>query len=142
MDAGTELLRSMLDALRATSAVTDLVEDRISDRPQGRLGTPAAVYPYISVGPTTSIPDDFDCLDGEEITLQLDVWTSGDDVAFASVQCREISDIIKRRLHNADLVLAENALVTLTWATTRILDDPNPAIRHGAVQFTATVETP
>jgi hypothetical protein len=142
MDAATELLRAMLDALRATASVNDVLEGRIFDRQPGRNGSPVAAYPHLSLGPTTSLPDDFDCLDGEEITIQLDVWTSGDNSAFASTQCREISDAIKRRLHNAELPLTVNALVTLTWAGTRILDDPNPAIRHGAVQFTATVETP
>lgn len=142
MDASTELLRSMLDALRSTPAVNDVLQGRIFDRQPGRSAAPIAAYPHLSVGPSTSIPDDFDCLDGEEITLQLDIWTSGDDVAFASSQCREIANNIKRRLHNAELALTINALVTLTWSLTRIIDDPNPAIRHGAIQFTATVETP
>lgn len=142
MDAGTELLRAMLDDLRATPAVNDVVQGRIFDRPPGRAGKPSAGYPAISLGPSTSIPDDVDCIDGEEITVQFDVWTTGDDVAFASGQCREIANAIKRRLHNADLTLTVNALVTLTWSLTRIIDDPNPAIRHGVVQFTATIETP
>ena len=142
MDASRELLTAMLNALRADTAVTAKVGQRIVDRPQGRNGKPAAAYPYISVGPSTAVPDDAACITSEELTLQLDVWTSGDDNAFASSECRDIAAAVKRRLHNADFTLSENALVTLTWELTRILDDPNPAIRHGAVQFTAIVETP
>jgi hypothetical protein len=142
MDASVELIRSMLDRLRADATVTQMVGDRIVDRPSGRVGSPTGGFPYISVGPTSSIPADFDCMDGEELTVQLDIWTTGDNGAFASVDCRTITNAVKRSLHNADLALADNALVTLTWELTRILDDPNPAIRHGAIQFTAIVETP
>lgn len=142
MDASRELLTAMLNALRSEPAVTSLVGNRIVDRPQGRDGKPAAGYPYISVGPSTGLPADADCIVAEELSLQLDVWTWGADSSFASSQCRELASAIKRVLHEAEFDLTDNALVTLTWELTRILDDPNPAIRHGAVQFTAIVETP
>lgn len=143
MDASLELLTAALNTLRATGAVTALVGQHIYDRvPEKQDGTPNVPYPYISVGPSSSIPDDFDCVDGEEITVQLDVWTSGDNEAYGSAQCRQISGAVKRALHDAELPLTVNALVTLQWETTRIVDDPNPAISHGVLTFTATVETP
>lgn len=139
MDASYELIRAMMDRLRATAAVTNIVGQRIYDRvPEGV----AVDFPYASLGPSVAIPDDFDCRDGEEITVQFDAWSSGAGEAFGTVEVRKLSDAIKRALHNAELSLTENALVTLTWEMTRIMDDPNPAINHGVIQFTATVETP
>lgn len=143
MDASYELILAAINRLRATTAVTTLVGTRIYDRvPEDQSGAPAVAFPYISIGPSTSIPDDFDCMDGEEVTIQFDVWTSGSGEAFGSVQCRKISGAIKRALHDADLTLTTNALVSFQHELTRILRDPNPAITHGVIQFTGTVETP
>ena len=143
MDASYELILAVINRLRATAAVTAFVSTRIYDRvPEDQSGTPNVAFPYVSLGPSSSIPDDYDCLDGEELTLQLDVWTSGSGEAYGSVQCRKICSAIKRALHDVDLTLTTNALVAIQWELTRILDDPNPAITHGAIQFTATVETP
>jgi hypothetical protein len=138
MDASVELIRAMMDTLKTSATVTALVGQRVWDRVPDR----DVVYPYISLGPTSSIPDDFDCRYGEEISVQFDVWSSGHGEAHASVECRKIADAVKRALHEAELSLSENALVTLNWDLTRILDDPDPAINHGVLQFTATVETP
>lgn len=144
MDASVELVRAMFDRLRADSALMALLGGaaKIVDRQRDRDGKPTAAYPYLSLGPSTSIPADFDCLVGEELTIQLDVWSTGSEGAHGSVECRNISSAVKRALHEQELPLTDNALVTLTWELTRILDDPNPAIRHGAIQFTAIVETP
>lgn len=143
MDASFELIGAMMTQLKAATSVTALVGQRIYDRvPELQDGTPNVAYPYISVGPTSSIPADFDCIDGEDVTIQFDIWSSGPGEAFSSVECRKICSAVKRALHDAELVLSENALVTLQWELTRTMRDPNPAICHGAVQFTATVETP
>ena len=143
MDAGYELILAAINRLRATAAVTDFVGTRLYDRvPEDQSGAPAVAFPYISLGPSTSVPDDYDCMDGEEISVQFDVWTSGSGEAYGSVQCRKISSAVKRALHDAELTLSTNALVSLQHEVTRIMDDPNPAITHGVVTFTATVETP
>lgn len=143
MDASLELLTAALNALRASASVTEYVGQGIFDRvPERQDGTANVSFPYISVGPSSAIPDDIDCVDAEEITFQLDVWTSGSDDAFGSTQCRKISGAVKRALHDVELPLTVNALVTLQLETMRIVDDPNPAISHGVLTFTATVETP
>lgn len=143
MDASAELIKAMFDRLKATSAVTVLVGQRIYDRPPEKTtAQPEIPFPYITLGPDTSIPDDFDCLNGEELTVQFDIWSSGTGEAFGTMQCRKICDGVKRALHNVDLNLPTNALVSLSFEMRRIIDDPNPAINHGVVQFTAIVETP
>lgn len=139
MDASVELIKAVFDRLKATSAVTTFVAQRIYDRVPDAQEVP---FPYVSLGPSSAIPDDFDCLYGEEVTIQLDVWSSGSGEAYGTVQCRKICGAIKKALHDVDLSLNTNALVTLQHEITRIIDDPNPAINHGVIQFTATVETP
>lgn len=143
MDASLELMRAVMDALRGDATVIGFVGERIYDRvPEKQDGTPDVPFPYISMGPTSSVPADFDCLKGEDVTLQVDVWSSGGGEAWASAQCRKIAGAVKRALHDVDLTLAENALVTLQMDLMRILDDPNPTIHHGVLQFTGTIETP
>ncbi|MGV3649843.1 MAG: DUF3168 domain-containing protein [Devosia sp.] len=143
-DASLELCTAMLAALQAASAVTDLVGSRIYDRAPDRqsAATENVPFPYISLGPTTAVPDDIDCMDGEEITVQLDIWSSGAGAAWGSAECRKIAGALKRALHGVELTLADNAVVSVAWELTRILDDPDPTIKHGVVQFTAIVETP
>jgi hypothetical protein len=139
MDAGLEFINAVFDRLRSTAAVTALVRQFYDVPPTDQsTGAALAAHPYVSNGPTTSIPDDYDCISGEEVTLQLDVWS----LSTSTAEVRAICSAIKRTLHDAELTLTTNALVTLQWELTRILDDPNPAIRHGAIQFTATIETP
>jgi len=144
MDASLELLMAAVARLRSTPAIVAYVGPRIYDRvPQKADGTWIAQFPFISIGPTTVMPDDFDCVPSEEITIQFDVWstaTSGEGAD--SVMPRKIANLVKRALHNVDLTLTSNALVTLQHVMTRSVGDPNPAIYHYAVQFTATVETP
>jgi hypothetical protein len=143
MDASVELIKAMFDRLKADSAVTALVGTHIYDRvPEEQDGTVNVPFPYVSMGSSSAIPDDFDCVKGEEITVQFDVWSSGSGEAFGTVQVRKICGAIKAALHDVDLSLPTTALVTLQWETTRIIDDPNPAINHGVIQFTATVEIP
>lgn len=139
MDASLELINAVFDRLRATASVTSLVQQFYDEPPADQTPSQRLQYPYVSNGPTSIIPDDFDCIDGEEITIQIDVWSH----SASSEECRKICSAIKRALHNVDdLTLTENALVTLQHELTRILDDRNPSIRHGVIQFTATIETP
>jgi len=138
-----ELIKACLDRMKADATLTTLLGpgDRIFDRvPQTKDGKPKVPSPYISVGPTTSIPDDYDCQDGEEITVQFDAWSWGHGEAYGSAEVRKIAAAMKRSLHGAEITLAENALVTLQHELTRILRDPDGFTNHAAVQFTALVE--
>ena len=138
-----ELIKACLDRLRADATLVSLLGpgDQIFDRvPETKDGKTKVRSPYISLGPTTSIPDDYDCRDGEEITFQLDAWSWGHDIAYSSAEVRRIAAAMKRSLHNAEIVLTDNALVTLTHELTRILRDPDGVTNHAAVQFVAVVE--
>lgn len=138
-----ELIRAVLDALRADAGMIELVGSAIFDRaPEQQQGQPPVPTDYVTVGPTTSIPADFDCLSGQEITFQLDGWSSGNGDAYGSARVRKIAAAMIRRLHQAELVLADNALVSLELSLSRTLRDSDGVTNHASVQFTAIVETP
>ena len=140
-DASFELIKAMMDTLKASLPVTAFVGNRIFDRvPEKQNGTPNVPFPYISLGPDTMIPETFGCFEAEEITIQWDIWSSGNGEAYGTAQCRKICDAVKRALHNVELSLPSHGLVSLSLELRRILDDPNPAINHGVMQFTGQVD--
>lgn len=142
-DATLELARACLEALRADAVIVSYVADRVFDRvPEKQDGTPNVAPPYISLGPTLADEASAECVDGLEVALQFDVWSWGDGEAYASAQCREIAGRVRKVLNHADLVLAENPLVTLDHRFTQILRDGDGVTNHGVVQFLGIVETP
>lgn len=146
MEPSYELQLVALGALRASAALTAIVGAKIYDRVPERLAAgvhvPDVTSPYISFGPVSMLPDDADCIDGEEITFQIDVWSWGSGVAYGSVQARQIAGLVKKVLHKADLTLNTNALVSIRHELTRILRESDGITNHAAIQFTAVVEIP
>lgn len=145
MEPSYDLQLAALNKLRAVAALTAIVGNKIYDRVPEKLAggalVPDVTSPYISFGPVTSAPDDADCIDGEEITFQIDVWSWGAGLAYGSVQARQIAGLVKKALHKADLDLSTNALVSIRHEMTRILRESDGVTNHAAIQFTATVET-
>ncbi|WP_196258569.1 DUF3168 domain-containing protein [Pelagibacterium limicola] len=132
-----DLIFAARAALLADPLVAGLIGERFYDPPpQGD----EAEMPYISLGPTFGIPEDAECIPGQEITFQLDIWSAGADQAHSSVECRKICRAVKNVLHNAELALTTNALVTLEMTLQRVFRDPDGITNHGVMQFTALVE--
>ena len=146
MEPTYDLQLAALNKLRGTMDLTAIVGtkiyDRVPEKTSGGVLVPDVASPYISFGPVTVISDDVDCVDGVEITFQIDAWSWGAGLAYGSVQVRQIAGIVRKALHKADLALADNALVSITHELTRILRDPDGVTNHAAIQFTALVETP
>jgi hypothetical protein len=146
MEATYELQLAALNRLRASAELVAMVGTKIYDRVPEKLSAgvllPDVASPYISFGPVTSIPDDADCIDGEEITFQIDVWSWGAGLAYGSVQARQIAGLVKKALHKADLALATNALVSIRHELTRILRESDGVTNHAVIQFAALLETP
>lgn len=145
MEPTYDLQLAALNKLRATAALSALVGqkiyDRVPEKKAGGVNVPDVTSPYVSFGPVTAITDDADCVDGLEITFQIDAWSWGSGDAYSSVEVRKIIGEIRKALHNAELTLTTNALVTLTHELTRILRDSDGITNHGVIQFTALVET-
>lgn len=139
MAADFDLIFAVRQRLLADPAVAGFIGTRFYDPPP--QASASVTFPYISLGPTTVLPDDYDCVDGESIGLQLDIWTRGSGEANSSVQCRRICSAVRGALHNAEFTLAgTSALATLEHSLTRVLRDPDGETNHGVVQFDAVVE--
>ena len=134
MSPARELWKVVRDALLGAgilSLVTD-VYDKVPPSPWGRKNA------YISRGPSYWNDDGADCIDGLEITLQIDVWSKINN----SWAVDEVVEAVRKALHEQELPFVDNALVELRVELCRITDDPNPLVTHGTVQVVALVEIP
>lgn len=93
-------------------------------------------FPYLSVGPGDSLEVDHDCIDAEEITVQVDVWSRAQGYPESLV----IAAQVRQSLHRFNTNLPTNALVSLLHRITRRMRDPDGLTSHCAVEFTALVE--
>lgn len=136
MSVGKELWGAVRSALIAdTDVMADLNGIYDKSLPADPWGTKQS---YMTRGPLVGSQEDADCIIGQEVTLQLDIWSrdpnrwSTDDIISA----------VRKRLHNQEVALTENALVSLEVTLWRVLDDPDGKTIHGVVQLTARVEEP
>lgn len=103
------------------------------DVPEDPFGSKTA---YVSFGASDSVENDADGINGVEVTAQIDCWSR--DVG--QVECKRLTDLVRRALHRQSLALSENALVD-TWVTlTRVIKDPDGLTTHGVVQVTAQIQ--
>lgn len=135
MSPAAELWELIVDTLKADPNVTALVDgiyDKVPAKPFKGKGA------YISRGPFNATDSSADCINGQSITVQIDVWTQLPN----RWECDNIVSAVRKSLHEQDLELTENALVDIRVDLTRVIDDPNPLLTHGILQVTAEVEEP
>ena len=128
-----ELQGAVLRVLTEDAGVVSFVGERIYDRVPA-----AAEFPYVSFGPEQAVSDDAECLTGFEVTLQIDVWSRA--VGFPEVKAA--ANAVFRALHDVELSLETNALLSIQHRQTRYLRDPDGLTNHAAMEFTALVEQP
>ncbi len=132
MSVSVALQDLILAKLLADSTVASLVANRIWDGPQ-----PNPEFPYISIGASDFTPDDADCIDMREETIQIDCWSREQGRKWP---CRQIVDAVVNALRHADGDLSNGALVETRINLARVIDDPDGIMAHGIVQFTAIIE--
>lgn len=144
MEPTYELQLAALNRLRETTALVAIVGTKLYDRvPEKQINgviVPDVASPYVSFGPATVISEDIDCIDGLEVTFQIDAWSWGAGEAYGSVEVRKIAGIIRKALHKTELALNDNAFVSIRHELTRILRESDGVTNHAAIQFTALVE--
>lgn len=135
MSPGKELWELIFSTLKSDAGVSSLVDavyDKIPTSPwRGKKA-------YISRGPFYAVDDGAECIDGQEFTIQIDIWSQNPN----RWSVDEIIAAVRKALHDRDLQLSENALVTMRVSLTRVIDDPDPLTTHGIVQVIALIETP
>jgi hypothetical protein len=133
MSAGKELWRSILSALKGNAALMALVDgvhDKAPKEPWGEKQT------YISRGPFSGSPDDADCILGQEITAQIDIWSREPNRWVVD----DVIAQVRKSLHEAELPFAEGAIAAIQVRLWRVTDDPDPNQQHGLVQILAVIE--
>lgn len=130
-DALLELQGAVSQALMAAPAVQALVASRIYDRVPKDAG-----FPYVSFGPADASSDDADCVEGLDVSFQIDVWSR----AVGFPEAKQIAGAVRAALHEAELILGEAALASLRHRQTRVMRDPDGLTSHAALTFEALVE--
>jgi len=135
MSAGKELWSAMFRALTANAVLVGLVDgihDKAPDEPWG------AQKAYISRGPFSGSAEDAECIPGQEITAQIDIWSRKS----SRWAIDDIVDEVRRTLHEKEFPLDQMALATIEVRLWRVIDDPDPTQQHGIVQIVALLEEP
>lgn len=129
-----EIQGLLVSRLKGTGSVSSLVNGVYDSVPADPWGSTEA---YISFGAESMVPDDADCVAGETITIQVDVWSR----KTGRVQCKRIMDAVKAALHlRDDIPIADNAIVECRLVLTQVLKDPDGLTTHGVMQFEFAVE--
>lgn len=131
MDAMLELQGVITSTVKGQSP--QLAGGRIYDRVPEDVA-----FPYISFGPSDAINDDAECIQADEITFQIDVWSR--TPGFPEV--KQLARDLRNLLLGANIQLTSNALVTLEHSSTRVFRDPDGLTSHAAMTFTAVIEEP
>lgn len=135
MNSGEELQRLLFTTLTGDTAIMAIANGVYDKIPTAPFGAKTA---YVSFGPMDANEDDSECISGLSVTVQLDVWSR----AVGFLECRNLTDLVRKKLHRASLTLADNALVDINVTLTRVFRDPDGITSHGVVQITCLVEEP
>jgi predicted DNA-binding protein len=128
-----ELQGAIIKRLKAFAPLSAIVGDRIYDQPPGTV-----TFPYVSLGPDDAVSDDAECLTSFEVTIQVDAWSKN----AGRVELKQVSEAVRAALHDHDLALEANALLSIRHRQTRHLPDPGGETNHAAIEFVALVEQP
>lgn len=135
MSASRALQKAVVAALRGDATLANFVGARVYD-----MQPADAVYPFVSLGPSSFVSDNDECIEGREETLQIDVWARDNGLMHP---CRAITDAVYGALHEATLSLDDpyaNVECNVTLGA-QVFMDPDGLTAHGVVQITAMVET-
>ncbi len=129
--ATSELQKAIIQTLSNDADVKEIVDGRVFDRVSSD-----AEYPYVSLGPMTSNTTLADCLELDNISVQIDVWSRD----ISSKEMRELANVVRQALTKSELALEKNGLVLFIHESTRELRDPDGLTSHAAVNFDVIVE--
>lgn len=140
MSASEELQGAIYAALSADDALQALISgvyDRVQRSSDGSAAPSVwgSQQGYISFGPEFVVYDDAECLELEEVNIQLDVWSR----QVGRIHCKRIIAEARRVLMAME-ELTVNALVLAETPLTRITQDPDGLTTRGLIQLRYEVE--
>lgn len=141
MDASLEISKEIIAVLRADSEINSFVGKRIYDVPPQQQGQNFQTKsPYISLGDAIVYTDDYDCIEAETISIQINVWSIGDNEAFTRVECSKIANLIRKVLKRHNFTLSHNAFVSIEHQTTRIIKASDGITRQAALNYEIRID--
>lgn len=133
MSVFAELQKLIIDTLKADAAVSAIVGSNVFDYPPS-----SDPFPRITIGAFDSIPDDAECISGDEVTMQIDCWVRDGG---RKHPCSALVDAAKKALHEANLTLPDPyALSSMRVILSRVVSDPDGLTTHGILTVRALVE--
>jgi len=125
-DPSTALQAAIKARLNADAQITSLVADRIFDRVPN-----VPQYPFITFGDTQILPETGEGTDGVEAFVTIHTWERFK--GFDNV--KSIGKLIIALLHDADLSVSENVLLSILLQSAHYLRDPDGLTSHGVLTF-------
>lgn len=139
-DAAYELQLALVPWLKNDPSVSAFIGERVFDfvPRDPATGKVTAQFPFVALGEEQEIPENYDCIEGSEIFLDLHVWSR--DPGFR--EAKRIANAVKASLNDAELPLTDNALVYFVYDGRRVMRDPDGLTSHAVLTFRAGIETP
>ncbi len=125
-DPSMALQAAIAARLNADPAIASLVGDRIYDRVPN-----VPTYPYVSFGDTQVLPELGEGTDGVEAFVTIHAWErfKGFDAV------KSIARLIIVALHDVELTISDNVLLSILLESARHLRDPDGLTSHSVLTF-------
>lgn len=127
-----ELQGAIVARLKSYAPLTALVGQKIYDRPPAD-----AKEPYVDIGEAQSLRRDAECADAQEIYLTLHAWSV---YPGGFMEVKQIADAIVAALHQYDMTLPTNRLISISHRQTRVFEDGDGITSHAVIEFVAFTE--
>lgn len=131
MSPSVELQAAIVALLRGDAGVMALVNgvyDRVPNEPWGEE------LAYISFGSEDVVSDFGGCIEVQNISLQIDIWSR----KVGRVHCKQIMHEVRRAMRG--LALVENPIVADADPFQQVLRDPDGLTTHGILRYEFDIE--
>lgn len=129
-DPSYALQAAVTPALKSAASVQEIVADRVFDK----VPT-SATFPYVTHGDSQVLPDKTDCIDGAEVSYQIDAWSQFN--GFGEV--KKLAAAIVAALDDQPLAVTGQNVIVFEHRETRYLRDPDGLTRHAAITFRSLI---
>ncbi|WP_206517589.1 DUF3168 domain-containing protein [Mesorhizobium sp. M7A.F.Ca.CA.004.12.1.1] len=124
--------------LKGFADLVSLIADRVYDEVPRDKATKqvTADFPYVAFDGDQVLPNDFDCIPGSEIYFDMSAWSR----AVGSAEVKKIANAVRLALHEYELPLTENALLSFELYKRDVVRDPDGKTSRARLTFRAVVE--
>lgn len=130
-DPSYALQVALVAALKAAGVLPVVVGGRVYDSVP-----PGATFPYVTLGDCQVLPDKAECVDGVEVSVQVDAWSR----AVGYGEAKTIGAAIVAALDDRPLTVDGFNVTVFELESARYLRDPDGLSRHGVITFRGLLE--